>query len=86
VPLLYETGRAGDFDAVVATLCSPDLQLSRLRERGLSETEARQRLAAQIPASEKAARATFVIRTDGTFEETDEAVRGAKRAIENMRT
>jgi dephospho-CoA kinase len=74
VPLLYETGRADDFDAVVATLCMPDLQLIRLRGRGLSELEARQRLAAQMPASEKAARATFVIRTDGTFEETDQQV------------
>jgi dephospho-CoA kinase len=42
-----------------------------LVERGLSEEAAQQRLAAQLPAEEKAARADFVIRTDGTFEETD---------------
>ena len=72
VPLLFETGHAGDFDRVVVTACAPALQIERLvkRER-LSEAEARQRLAAQLPIDEKVARADFVIRTDGTFEETD---------------
>ena len=74
VPLLYETGAEKDFDRVVVTACSPDLQLARLRERGMSETEARQRLAAQWPTDEKAARADFVIRTDGAFEDTDRQV------------
>ena len=74
VPLLYETGAEKDFDRVVVTACAPDLQLARLRERGLSDTDARQRLAAQWPTDEKAARADFVINTDGTFEETDRQV------------
>ena len=74
IPLLYETGRAGDFARVVATNASPVIQLTRLVDRGLSETEARQRIAAQMPAAEKASRADFVINTDGTFEETDRQV------------
>lgn len=74
IPLLYETGRAVDFDTVVATVCTPAVQLSRMRQRGLSEEEARQRLAAQLPAEEKAARADYVISTDGSFEETDRDV------------
>ncbi|MQA28575.1 MAG: dephospho-CoA kinase [Luteitalea sp.] len=74
VPLLYETGRDGDFARVVATMCDPEVQLARLQQRGLSEIEARQRLAAQMPAAEKAARADHVIRTDGGFEETDRRV------------
>ena len=74
VPLLYETGHAADFDRVIATVCLPANQMARLIGRGLGDTEARQRLAAQMPAIEKAARADFVIRTDGTFEETDAQV------------
>jgi dephospho-CoA kinase len=42
--------------------------------RGLSEAAARQRLAAQMPADEKAARADVVIHTGGTLEETDAQV------------
>jgi dephospho-CoA kinase len=74
VPLLYETGRAGEFDRVIATLCAPAQQLARLVQRGLTEDQARQRVAAQMPAEEKAARADYVIRTDGSFAETDAQV------------
>jgi len=74
VPLLYETGAEKNFDRVVVTACSPELQLARLRERGMSETSARQRLAAQWPTDDKIGRADFVIRTDGPYEETDRQV------------
>jgi dephospho-CoA kinase len=67
---------------VIATICSPALQLSRLRARGLSEGEARQRLDAQWPADQKAARADFVIRTDGSFAATDQQV---EQVIERLR-
>jgi dephospho-CoA kinase len=74
VPLLYETGAAKDFDRVVVTACSPQTQLARLRERGITEDAARQRLAAQWATEEKASSADFVVNTDGTFEETDAQV------------
>jgi dephospho-CoA kinase len=74
IPLLYETGRDADFDVVVVTVCPPEMQLQRLRERGMSVEEARQRIAAQIPAEDKAARGHMTIRTDGTMAETDRQV------------
>ncbi len=81
VPLLYETGRAGDFDRVVATVCPPATQLARLQDRGLSRAAAAQRLAAQMPAEEKAARADYVIRTDGTVEDTTAQVERIWRTV-----
>ena len=75
IPLLYETGHASEFDRVVVTACSADTQLQRLLDRGLSETRARQVIAAQKPTEEKAARADFVIRTDGAKAATDAQVR-----------
>jgi len=75
IPLLYETGREGDFDFVVVTVCPPEVQLQRLRERDrISEEDARQRIAAQLPAEEKAARGDFVILTGGTTAATDKQV------------
>lgn len=74
IPLLYETGHAAEFSKVIATLCPPEVQLARLAERGLSREAAAQRLAAQLPADEKAARADYVIRTDGSFDDTDARV------------
>lgn len=81
IPLLYETGRQGDFDRVVATVCPAALQIARLTDRGLSLAEARQRLGAQMAADEKAARADFTIRTDGTFVETDGQVERIWRVL-----
>jgi dephospho-CoA kinase len=74
IPLLYETHREGDFDAVVVTACKADQQLERMIERGMSEMQARCRMAAQMPAAEKAARADYVIWTGGTTHETDAQV------------
>jgi dephospho-CoA kinase len=74
VPLLFETGRARDFDRVIVASCPPEVQLARLRERGLTEEAARQRLAAQLPTAEKAAQADFVIATDRTFDDTERQV------------
>src|SRR5438034_5369954 len=81
VPLLYETSHAGDFDCVIVTACAPDLQVARLVERGMAEAEARQRLAAQWPTEEKIRRVDFVIRTDGTFSETNEQVDRTYRSL-----
>ena len=74
IPLLFETGRHADFDRIIATVCPRPMQLAQLLKRGMTELEVDQRLAAQMPADEKAARADFVIRTDGTFAETDAGV------------
>ena len=82
VPLLYETGYASQFDRVIVTACLPDLQIARLVGRGMSEAEARQRRAAQMPAVDKASRADFVIETDGSFEETNGQV---ERVHQNLR-
>ena len=75
IPLLFESQREGDFDAVIVTACEPETQLRRLMARdGLGEAEARQRIAAQWPLEKKIANADYIIRTDGTFDETNRQV------------
>jgi dephospho-CoA kinase len=81
VPLLFESGHALNFDKVIATVCPIEMQMARLLERGVSELEARQRLAAQLPSAEKAARADFVVRTDGSFADTDRQVDEVLRVL-----
>lgn len=76
IPLLFETGHADDFDVVVVVACDPSRQLERLRARdGVDGETAARRLAAQWPIDAKVARADTVIRTDGTFADTDTQVR-----------
>jgi dephospho-CoA kinase len=78
--LLVEAGTAEKLDGLVVVYCTPEQQLERLRARGMSEVEARRRLAAQMPVEEKLRRATETIDCSGTIEETQEQVRllGAK--------
>jgi dephospho-CoA kinase len=86
VPLLYESGGEKAFDRVIATVCSLEQQISRLVARGLTEDAARQRLAAQWPTEKKAARADFVIATDGTFDDTDRQVDAILAALSESGT
>lgn len=83
IPLLFESGREGDFNVVIATTCSVHSQRARLKARGLTESEIDQRLAAQMPAAEKAARANHAIDTEGTFAETDAQL---ERVLTTLRT
>lgn len=74
IPLLYESGHAGEFDKVIVTACPEGLQMARLKERGMSEADARQRIAAQWPTIEKASRADFVVNTARTQKDTERQV------------
>jgi dephospho-CoA kinase len=75
IPLLYETGHERDVDRVVVAACRPDQQLTRLMARdGLPESEARRRIAAQIPLGLKADRADYVIDTSGSLDDTHRQV------------
>jgi len=61
---------AARLDGLVVAWCTPEQQLERLRARGMSEIEARRRMAAQLPIEEKRKRATYSIDCSDTLEET----------------
>jgi dephospho-CoA kinase len=82
IPLLYEVNREKDFDQVIVTACDPAIQLQRVMARtGLSEWEARQRIAAQLPIDDKVRRADYVIRTDGSLADTDKQVKRVRELL-----
>ncbi len=68
--LLVEANYQKELDGLVVTWCEPEQQIERLRARGMSEEEARQRIAAQMPIVEKLRYATEKIDCSGTIEET----------------
>ncbi len=72
---LIEAGMADGCDSVWVTTCRPEQQVDRIMSaRGLSRTEAQQRVQAQPPQEEKIARADVVIDTSGTLAQTREQV------------
>jgi dephospho-CoA kinase len=69
VPLLFESGMEGQFDATIAVIASESLRASRAGARGHEALEARS--ARQLSQQEKAHRATYVVVNDGTVEELE---------------
>jgi dephospho-CoA kinase len=68
--LLIESRIHEKLDGLVVAWCEPEQQLERLLARGLSEAEARRRIAAQFPVEEKLRLATEKIDCSGPLEET----------------
>jgi dephospho-CoA kinase len=73
----------------VVVACQPEEQVRRVMARdGLSEHDARARLAAQWPIEEKVKRANYVIWTDRGFAETDRQIAStlSKLRLEDTKT
>ncbi len=67
IPLLFETGRAGDFDVVVLVDAPEEARLRRIEgSRSLSAPEARLMMAAQMDPAEKRGLADVVIDNGGS--------------------
>jgi len=68
--LIFEAGLHRRLDGVVVAWCLPEQQLARLVERGMSESEARRRIAMQMPVEQKLRLAAERIDCSGSLEET----------------
>jgi dephospho-CoA kinase len=68
IPLLYETQAESHFDRVICVACSENSRRERLRARDWSPAQIQGRIAAQMPVTEKIARAHFVIWTEGEMD------------------
>jgi dephospho-CoA kinase len=75
VPLLTENGLAGEYDLVIVVDVAPETQLHRLTTlRGMPESEARARMAAQATREQRRAIADLVIDNDGPLERLEPQV------------
>jgi dephospho-CoA kinase len=69
VPLLVETGQAGSYDLVLVVEAELGIRVERLLRRGLSEEDARARVAAQATDEQRRAVADVVLDNSGTPEQ-----------------
>ena len=82
IPLLAETGQAGSFDAVVVVDVPVEVQVDRMVGiRGLSEDEARARVAAQVSREERLAIATYVVDNTGSLDDLQARVEEVYRLL-----
>jgi dephospho-CoA kinase len=70
VPLLFEAGLEGLYDATIAIVADEGLRGERAEARGHAALQ--ERASRQLAQAEKAARATFAVSNDGTVAELEE--------------
>lgn len=74
-PLLFEAKAEDRVDLVLVVTCTPERQLERLMRRdNLSREEAFQRISAQMPLTEKVARADILVENNGPPEEIQQLI------------
>jgi dephospho-CoA kinase len=84
--LIIEAGIHKTLDGLVVAWCEPEQQFERLRARGLSEAEARRRIAAQLPVEEKLRFATEKIDCSGSLERTRRQVEAFAARLRQSQT
>ena len=76
IPLLVDgSGRRGEYDLVAVVVADEETRVRRMVElRGMSEADARSRIASQVGDDERVAVADVVIDANGTLDETNAQV------------
>ena len=69
VPLLFEAGMEGAFDATIAVVADEAVRSQRAGDRGHAAVD--ERSARQLSQEEKARRATYAVVNDGSIEELE---------------
>jgi dephospho-CoA kinase len=83
IPLLFETGRESDFDAVVFVDAPEEARIARIvADRAIDEREARSIVASQMDPAVKRARSDFVIDNAG---DREALAREADRVLSSLR-
>jgi dephospho-CoA kinase len=81
IPLLFETGRGGDFDYTVAVTVPEERRRAWAEERGLDEAALRAVEARQFSGEEKARLADLVVQNDGDLDRLGEQASELGRMI-----
>jgi dephospho-CoA kinase len=80
VPLLFESGMEAAFDHTIAVVAEDEVRGERIGARGHAGVASRE--SRQLDQLEKAQRADFAVRNDGTVEELERALAGVLARIE----
>jgi dephospho-CoA kinase len=82
VPLLFESGMEAAFDATIAVVADESVREERAGARG--HTAVSERTARQLSQAEKAERADFEVRNDGTLDELKESLSQVLAKLERV--
>lgn len=78
VPLLFESHMENLFDSIWCVVVSDQIALERLSKyRNYTESQAKERLATQMPVGEKVKRSNLVLKNDGSLENLENQIQDA---------
>jgi len=83
VPLLFEGGRRPGYEQTILVYAPDEVAVQRLLAKGMSEEQARARIAAQMPIEEKRRLADHVIDNSDGLPQTERQVRDLWRTLSN---
>lgn len=70
IPLLFEKHSQSEFDKVIVVSCPREIQIERVRQRGLNLDEVHALIARQMPDAQKRSLADYIIENGGSLEAT----------------
>lgn len=82
IPLLVETGGVDRFDRVITVIASEEIRKSRLKARGLYESEINRRISVQASDQERIDISDYIIENDGS---ADDLLREVERVYEDLK-
>lgn len=82
VPLLFESGMDRIFDATIAVIANEEVREQRAAARAHASLD--ERLARQLTQNEKAQRATYVVRNDGSEAELEAELSGVLEKLQRV--
>ena len=73
-PVIFERGYQNKFDIIITVFAPEDIAIARLKNKGISEEEARKRLGSQFPIEMKVGKSDYSIDNGRTIEHTRQQV------------
>ena len=84
IPLMIETGSYKNYDVVIVVYAPEDLQIKRLKEKGMEDEEILMRIRSQMPIDEKVKYADIVIKNTGSLEQLKKEVENVYKKLKNL--
>ncbi|WP_293445409.1 dephospho-CoA kinase [Persephonella sp.] len=84
IPLMIETGSYKNYDIVIVVYAPEEIQIERLKKKGMKEDEILRRIRSQMPIDEKIKYADIVIKNTGSIDQLKKEVENVYKKLKNF--
>jgi len=84
IPLLIETGNYKNYDLVIVVYAPEELQIERLKQKGMKDNEIIMRIKSQLPIEEKVKYADIVIKNTASLKQLKKEVEDVYKKLKSL--